>query len=123
MRRTAALTAVAGVALTCAAPAVAGHAIAASTRHKTVHIGDYYFSPHKLRVKPKTTITWKWPSLSAGGDVHDVKLVKGPKGVKHFKSRLTAGDYHFTKKLTRTGTYRFICTIHTDMKLTVVVRK
>jgi plastocyanin len=123
MRRTAALTAAAGVALLCAAPADAGRATAASTRHKTVHIGDYYFSPHKLTVKRDTKITWKWPSLDAGGDVHDVKLKKGPKGVKHFESRLTAGDYHFTKRLTKPGTYRFVCTIHTDMRMTIVVRR
>jgi plastocyanin len=117
-RRTKIAVLVAGVALLGAAPADAGH-----TRKKTVQIGDNYFLPQKLTVKPKTTIVWKWPGVDASGQVHDVKLRKGPRGVKKFQSDPAATDYTFRRKLTKLGTYRFVCTYHEDMTMTIKVRK
>jgi plastocyanin len=121
MRRLTALVIAAGVALLCATPALARHHHHA--KRKTVLVRDYYFSPHALKVKRGTKITWKWPGAGETGDVHDVKLKKGPRGVKHFHSHIAASDYHYTRKLTKPGTYRIICTIHHGMKLKIVVRK
>jgi plastocyanin len=117
-RRTQIAVLVAGVALLGAAPADAGH-----SRKKTVRIGDNYFLPGKLTVKPNTTIVWKWPGADASGQVHDVKLRKAPRHVKKFQSDPAATDYTFRRKLTRTGTYRFVCTYHEDMVMTIKVRK
>ena len=40
------------------------------------------------------------------GDVHDVKLKTGPKGVKKFQSEAAATDYSFKRKLTVPGPTR-----------------
>jgi plastocyanin len=102
---------VAGVALLGAAPA------------KTVKLGDNYFSPKALTVKAGTTITWKWPSFEQAGDVHDVKLSVGPKGVRKFHSEAASTDYSFKRKLTVPGTYKIVCTLHDDMKMTIRVKR
>lgn len=112
------VTSAAGAALLCAAPAVAGTSL-----RKTVHIGDNYFTPHALTVKKGTTITWKWPGADVAGDVHDVKLKAGPKGVKKFHSQPASSDYSFKRRLTVPGTYRIICTLHENMTMKIVVRK
>jgi plastocyanin len=109
---------IAGVALLGAAPAVAG-----STVRKTVRIGDNYFTPQTLRIKKGTTVVWKWPSADVAGDVHDVKLKSGPRGVRKFHSQPASSDYSFKRTLKVVGTYRIICTLHEDMRMKVVVRR
>jgi plastocyanin len=106
---------VAGVALLSAAPAQAA-------RTKTVHIGDNYYTPAKLKIKKGTTVKWKWPGFDMVGDVHDVKLKSGPKHVKKFHSQPAASDYTFKRKLKVVGTYKIICTLHEDMRMTIKVR-
>ena len=98
-------------------------AAAASTRRKTVHIGDNYFTPHSLKVRKGTRVTWKWPGFDSAGDVHDVKLKSRPKGAKRFHSEPQSADYRYTRKLTVPGTYRIVCTLHEDMRMKIVVRK
>jgi plastocyanin len=112
------VTVAAGVALLGAAPA-----LAATSLRKTVRIGDNYFTPAPLKVKKGTTVTWKWPGADVGGDVHDVKLKSGPKGVKKFHSEPASSDYRFKRKLTVVGTYRIVCTLHEDMRQKIVVRR
>jgi plastocyanin len=106
----------AGVALLGAAPAQAA-------RHKTIRIGDNYFAPDSLKVKPGTIVTWKWPGFDEAGDVHDVKLKSGPKHAKKFHSEPAASDYSFKRKLKVVGTYKIVCTLHEDMRLTIRVRR
>jgi plastocyanin len=109
----------AGVALVGAAPAGAG----APPKKKVVHLGDNYFLPGKLTVKPKTRVVWKWPGFESSGQVHDVKLRKGPKGVKRFHSDPAASDFSFSRRLTVPGTYRLVCTYHEEMTMTIKVRR
>ena len=106
----------AGAALISAAPA---HGAAA----KTVRVGDNYFTPQSLTVNRGTTITWRWPSYTQAGDVHDIKLLSGPTGVKKFHSVAASTDYSFKRRLTVPGTYRLGCSLHHDMRMTVRVRK
>jgi plastocyanin len=113
------LTVVAGVALLSAAPA----AQAARPKGKTIHIGDNFFLPDAVKVKRGATVTWKWPGFDQAGDVHDVKLKRGPKGVKKFHSEAAATDFSFKRKLRKAGTYRIICTFHEEMKMTIRVRR
>lgn len=96
---------------------------AAATRRRTVRLGDNYFTPHALKVPKRTTVTWRWPGADAAGDVHDVKLARGPKGVKRFHSAPASSDQRFKRKLTVPGTYRIVCTLHADMKMRIVVRR
>ena len=105
----------AGAALLCAAPAQ-------GAARKTVRLGDNYFAPKRLKVKRNTTITWRWPSFDQAGDVHDVKLKSGPKGVKRFHSEAAATDYTFKRTLRKRGTYKIVCTLHEEMRMTIRVR-
>ena len=109
-----------GAVLACAALISAAQAQGAAT--KTVTLGDNYFTPKTLKVKRGTRVTWRWPGFDEGGDVHDVKLRKGPKGVKKFHSEAASTDYSFKRKLTVPGTYRLVCTLHEEMRMTVTVR-
>jgi plastocyanin len=110
------IAALAGAALFSAVPAQG-----AAT--KTVTLGDNYFAPKTLKVKRGTKVAWRWPGFDEGGDVHDVKLRSGPAGVKKFHSEAASTDYTFKRKLTKAGTYRIVCTLHEEMRMTVKVRK
>jgi len=80
---------------------------------KKVGVKGLAFSPKSVTVKKGTTVRWSWNS---GGVPHNV-VGKG------FKSK-TAGKVTFSKKFTKAGTYRYVCTIHKaqGMKGTVKVR-
>jgi len=105
----------AGAALISAAPA---HGAA----RKTVSVGDNYFTSQSLSVKRGTKITWRWPGYEESGDVHDVGLMKGPKGVRKFRSEAASTEYSYSRKLTVPGTYRLGCSLHHEMRMTVKVR-
>ncbi len=106
----------AGAALLSAVPAQ-------GAPKKTINLGDNYFTPKTVKVKRGTTVTWRWPGFEAGGDVHDIKLVTGPKKVKKFQSEAASTDYSFKRKLKVAGTYRLSCTLHEEMRMTVKVRR
>ena len=109
------IAALAGTVLISAVPAQG-----AAT--KTVTLGDNYFAPKTLNVKRGTKVAWRWPGFDEGGDVHDVKLRSGPAGVKKFHSEAASTDYSFKRKLTKPGTYKIVCTLHEEMRMTVKVR-
>jgi plastocyanin len=113
--RSAAVLALAGAVL------VAAPATAAAPKPRTVKINDNYYLPAKLTVKPRTKIVWRWPAEA--GDVHDVKLKSAPKGVRKFHSQPASAAYTFKRTLDKPGRYRFICTLHEEMTMTVTVRR
>ncbi|SEH15547.1 cupredoxin domain-containing protein [Thermoleophilum album] len=116
-----ALAVAAGASALAAVPAIGRErAEAARSRSVTVRVGDYFFKPTALRVGSGTTIVWKWPSTP--GDVHDVYLSRGPRGVKRFHSQLAASDYTYKRRLTVRGTYTVVCTLHPQMKMKITVR-
>jgi plastocyanin len=117
-----ALLALTGVAALAAVPAQAGTATG-KPQKKTVTVNDNYYGPSKLTVKKGAQITWDWTDTTA--DIHDVKLVSGPKGVKQFQSGEGSAGYLYKKTLTTPGVYKFICTFHESdgMKMTITVRK
>jgi plastocyanin len=108
---------VAGAVAFAAAPAPA-----ANTPRKTVVLHDNYYAPGKVTVKSGTLVKWYWSEDS--GDVHDVKLKKAPKGVKKFQTDPLAAGESFKRKLTKAGTYYFICTFHEEeMTMTIRVKR
>ena len=113
--RLAAALAIAGAAL------VAAPATAAAPKPRTVKIADNYYLPAKLKIKPRTRVTWRWPAVA--GDVHDVKLKAAPKGVRRFHSQPAAAGYSFKRTLKKPGRYRIVCTLHEEMKMTITVRR
>jgi plastocyanin len=106
-----------GVALLGAAPAQA-----ARPKGKTVRIYDNYFLPDSIKVAKGATVTWRWPGFDEAGDVHDVKLKSGPKGVKKFHSEAASTDYTFKRRLKVPGKYKIVCTLHEEMRMTIRVR-
>ena len=113
----------AGAALAVGALALApvgiSQAVGAKQVKKTVKVRDNFFAPDALKVPKGSKITWRWPTNP--GDVHDVKLSSGPKGVKKFHSQLAASSYSFAKTLPKPGKYVVICTIHEEMTMTIRV--
>jgi plastocyanin len=100
-----------------ASAALAVPALAAS---RSVKVADDYFvrkgSAPTVTVKKGTKVTWRW----AGREMHNVAVTKGP--VKFRSSFKETGTY--SKRVTRTGTYTIVCTIHQpDMKMKLRVTR
>ena len=93
---------------------------AGGAKSKVIKIGDNFFAPDATKVAKGTKVIWRWPKYP--GDVHDVKLRSGPKGVKKFHSQLAASSYSFARTLKKPGKYVVICTIHEEMKMTIRVK-
>jgi plastocyanin len=102
-------------------PVAISQAGAAKTVKKTVKIGDNYFAPDSAKVAKGTKVIWRWPKYP--GDIHDVKLRSGPKGVKKFKSDFASSGYSFARTLKKPGKYVVICTLHEEMKMTIRVKR
>ena len=116
MRRIVIGTAAAAVALNAwLLPAEAGSPI------KKVNVGDDYYGPTKLTVRPGTTVKWVWQAGNVNS--HDVKLKKGPAGAKKFHSPSASSQFTFKQTLKVPGTYSIICTVHTSMTMKIVVKK
>ena len=113
----------AGAVALAAAPAVAGSPTAAKPGRLKVAVADNYFGPAKVVVKPGTKVTWHWTDLAR--TIHDVKLVSAPKGVHRFHSPFGSVGFHYSKHLTKPGSYRFICTLHVGagMQMRIIVRR
>ena len=92
-------------AIAVASAALAVPALAAT---RSVKVGDDYFvrkgSIPTVTVKKGTKVTWRF----AGKDMHNVAVTKGP--AKFHSSYKDSGTY--SKRVTRTGTYTIVCTIH-----------
>lgn len=107
------------LAMTAAAAAAAALAVPALAATKTVNLGDDFFvrkgSPRTVTVHRNDTVKWVW----TGRNPHNVKVAKGP---VHFKESPTRGKgYIFRHKMTKSGTYSIVCTIHSGMKMTLKV--
>lgn len=90
-------------------------AVSALAATKTVAVKDNVFAPKSITVKKGTTVKWVWQ----GSAPHNVAVTSGP---RKFRSR-TQTKGRFSKKLTRKGTYKLVCTIHAPrMAMTIKVR-
>jgi plastocyanin len=87
-----------------------------------VKVDDDFFLPTKVTIHEGSSVKWVWgPDI----DVHNVTLASGPKGVtkQQFTSVSGSTALMFKRKFSVPGTYKFICTIHAMMKMTVTVKK
>ena len=109
------------IALLAGAPLISA-APAHGAARQTVTVGDNDFTSQSLSVKRGTKVTWRWPGYEEAGDVHDVGLMKGPRGVRKFRSEAASTEYSYSRKLTVPGTYRLGCSLHHEMRMTVKVR-
>jgi len=95
-------------ALMLVLPALLIAAAPALSKRKSVEVDDNYFvrdgSPRTVTVKKNDTVVWEWE----GSNPHNVTVTRGP--AKFNSKTKTSGSY--SKKLTRRGTYRILCTVH-----------
>jgi plastocyanin len=82
---------------------------------KTVSLKDIDFSPSSVSIRRGSSVRWQWRD---GTVSHDVTS----RGRNRFRSSETKSKGTHTVRFTRTGTYRYVCTIHPNMVGKVVVR-
>lgn len=90
----------------------------AFSKRKNVEVDDNYFvregSTPRVTVNRNDRVVWEWE----GSNPHNVTVTRGP---VEFESR-TKRSGTFSKKMTRRGTYRIVCTVHPpNMKMTLKV--
>jgi len=82
---------------------------------RTVQIKDIDFHPARLVVHRGDRVTWRFLDEEVS---HNVTSVAKPR-FRSSGSRMT-GTY--SVRFTRKGTYRYVCTIHANMRGRIVVR-
>lgn len=82
---------------------------------KTVSVKNNAFSPTSVSIHKGDKVVWKW---TQGGVPHNVTPASGAAGSKTSSKK----GYTFTKTFTKAGTFKYVCTIHSSMKMTVKVR-
>jgi plastocyanin len=108
LRKLTAATVPAVIALAVAVvPAQAGSS-------KTVSVKNNAFSPTSVSIKKGGKVVWKW---TQGGVPHNVTPASGAAGSKTSSKK----GYTFTKTFSKTGSFKYVCTIHSSMKMTVKV--
>ena len=104
------------VALGAAGPATA----APVAKVVPVKITDFAFGGKqnlKLSLKVGDVLRFTW----AGQQAHDVDLRRAPNGVKKVHAALAVRRAPLVVKLTKAGTYRFVCTPHEMLGMTATV--
>jgi plastocyanin len=108
LRKLVAVAATATIGLaTAVVPAQAG-----ST--KTVSVKNNAFSPTSVAIAKGGKVTWKW---TQGGVPHNVTPAKGGAG----SATSSKKGFTYSKTFSKAGTFKYVCTIHSSMKVTVKV--
>jgi plastocyanin len=115
-----------GIAASVAALAVgvmalgAPGSLAKATKPKVVKVKDNFYTPDDVGVRKLGKVRWTW--AASNFNVHNVTLLKGPRGVdkNRFRSQTAKSDYTFTKRFKKVGKYQFYCTIHPDVMQMIV---
>ena len=101
------------------AVAATAFAVAAVPAHagstKTVAVKNNSFSPSTVSINKGDKVTWKW---TQGGVPHNVTPSSGAAG----SATSSKKGFTFTKTFSKSGTFKYVCTIHSNMKMTVKVR-
>ncbi len=112
-----ALTSVVAVGAVAVALPVGGAAQQGTAAARTVKVKDNFYSPKSLSVSRGTRVKWVWANASTSNR-HDVAVRSGP--VKFRSSKMRSGS--FSRKMSKSGTYKIYCTIHpSEMKMTLKV--
>jgi plastocyanin len=102
-----------------AVAAVAAFAVAVVPAHaassKTVAVKNNAFSPTSVNIKKGDKVVWKW---TQGGVNHNVTPAKGGAG----SATTSKKGFTYSKTFTKAGTFSYVCTLHSNMKVTVKVR-
>lgn len=114
-RRTRAAAAAALVPLAVAVSVALPVASNAATDGATVVLKDIAFSKAKVTIRRGQTVTWRWRD---GLTPHNVYSTGRPR----FKGADARKTGKHVVRLTKAGTYRCVCTVHPNMKGSVVVK-
>lgn len=90
----------------------------------TIDVRDKYFNPDAVEINVGDSLLWYWNPVNH--DAHNVNLVSGPRGVDRLGFGTPSSpsvDFKFKRTFTVPGTYRFACSIHQLMTMTVEVSK
>ncbi|MFC4124811.1 cupredoxin domain-containing protein [Nocardia rhizosphaerae] len=85
----------------------------APTDH-TISVSDMTYSPAEITIKAGETVTWKFDDRAP----HNVQGI-GDKAMGINSPIITKGEWSYT--FTQPGTYRYLCSLHPDMRGTVTV--
>jgi plastocyanin len=100
------------------APAKTTKSTTGGAKASAVTLKDIAINPASITVKKGATVTWTNED-SVG---HDVTSTGGPAKFKSGSSGGMAMGDTFKHTFTTPGTYKYVCTVHPNMKGTVVVR-
>ncbi|MGA9160202.1 MAG: cupredoxin domain-containing protein [Actinomycetota bacterium] len=89
-----------------------GNAPRAGTQVARVRIVDFAFRPRSLTIDRGTVVRW----VNRGSETHTTTSNTGTWD----SGRLSPGDT-FRRRFRSTGTFRYHCTIHTQMTATIIV--
>ena len=67
-----------------------------------------------MAVKKGDKVSWKW---TQGGVPHNVTPASGGAG----SATTSRKGFTYTKAFSKAGTFRYVCTLHSGMKMTVKV--
>jgi plastocyanin len=90
-------------------------AYAGAAAPDTVTIANFAFSPTPLTVAPGTKVTW----TNTDDEPHTVVSADGG---KTFKSAALDTDDKFSFTFSKSGTYKYFCSIHSYMSGTIIVK-
>jgi plastocyanin len=107
------LAAIVGATALAVPSLLAGDAAAGSV--KTVVIEDIDFTPRSVTIGRGGVVRWKFAD---GVTPHNV----ASRGKPRFRSSSTKTSGTYSVRFSKAGTYRYVCTIHLNMKARVVVR-
>jgi plastocyanin len=102
------------LSLAFAAALLALFAVPALARTRGAGVKDDFYTPHSISIAKNSTVRWHW----LGSGRHNVVLARGPGA--GFRSSIKRHGF-FSHKFTRRGTYKIVCTVHSDMRMTVHV--
>lgn len=96
------------------AAAVAGPSAGAATG-KSVVVRNIKFTPGSLTIARGSTVTWRFQDETTKHNVIS-------RGAKRFKSSPVKGSGTYAVRFTRSGVYRYVCSLHIGMKGAITVR-
>ena len=119
MKRTGTLLAGAAVAALVATPASAGApgsagAPAAAAAVKVVKLKDFEIRPDTVRIRRGSTVEWRFLDRPSPHNVTS-------RGKKRFRSSPSKQTGTYRVRFREAGSYRYLCTIHPNMRGKVVV--
>jgi plastocyanin len=108
------LAGIVGLTLAAVPLAASTAGVAGATATKTITLENIRYTPANVTIRKGTKVRWVWRD---GSIRHDVRFRSGSLKASPLQS---SGSYALTFR--RAGTYRFFCSVHSDMKGRVTVR-